>query len=161
MHGYQFGSADGFYNYHKLGQTSIKDYYVDGVSLTYGQPRRHIWTYAAALQSFPSTVAYYTCPCFSNNDDYPSPPFVGQDYYCESGNNETFTNGMFYPNDILWDGEQCDGFEVSCCAQSNMPWFVKTLDQSSSDDIELRVCSGEPYPTSEDVPIDVIELYIR
>ena len=160
IRGYQFGSIEGFGNYYRFGQT-IEGYYVDGVSLTHGQPRRHIWTYSAALQSFPSTNPIYTCPCFSNNDDYPSPPFIGQDYYCESGTNQGFQNGILYPNDTLWDGERCDGFEVPCCTQSNMPWFIKTLNQSTSDDIELRVCCGDPYPINEDVPLNLIELYIR
>ena len=159
--GYQFGSTDGFNNYHKVGQTSIEDYYVDGVSLTHGQPRRHIWTYSSAIKSFPSISNYYTCSCFSNNDDYPSPPFIGQDYYCESMNDATYHNGVFYPDDLLWDGEQCDEFEVPCCTQSNMPWFIKTLNQFTSDDIELRLCSGEEYPSIEDVPLNLIELYIR
>ena len=161
IRGYQFGTPEGFLNLYLQGQTSIDGYYVDGVSLTHGQPRRHIWTYAAALQSSPSTNNYWTCPCFSNNDDDTSPPFVGQDYYCESGTNDSVRLGMFYPNDTLWDGEQCDGFEVPCCTQSNMPWFIKTLDQSTSDDIELRVCSSEPYPSNEDVPLNLIELYIH
>ena len=159
--GYQFGSTEGFGNYDMLKQTSIDGYYVDGVSLTHGQPRSHIWTYSTAIQSFPAIANLATCPCFSNNDDYLSPPFVGQDYYCESGTNEKYQNGMFYPNDILWDGEQCDGFEVPCCTQSNMPWFTKTLNQSTSDDIELRVCCGEDYPSNEDVPLNLIEIYIH
>ena len=159
--GYQFGSTDGFDNYYQYGQNNIDRYYVDGVSLTHGQPRKHIWTYAAAVQSYPSTHNYYTCPCFSNNDDYPSPPFVGQDYYCESGNNATHINGILYSNDVMWDGEQCDGFEVPCFTQSNMPWFIKTLNQSTSDDIELRACSREQYPSNEDVGLNLIELYAR
>ena len=125
IRGYQFGSTDGFFDTYICDNT-IEENYIDGVSLTHGQPRKHIWTYAAAIQSLPSTNTYWTCPCFSNNKQYLSPPFVGQDYYCESGTNESYQNGMFYPNDILWDGEQCDGFEVPCCTQSNLPWFIKT-----------------------------------
>ena len=158
--GYQYGSTDGFWNYYDFGQTSIDGYYVDGVSITHGQPRKHVWTYSAAIQSFPSTENYYTCPCFSNNN-YSSPSFVGQDYYCESGNDEKFKNGLFYSNDTLWDGKQCEEFEVPCCTHSNMPWFIKTLNQSTSDDIELRVCCREGYPGNEDIPLNLIELYVR
>ena len=157
--GYQYGSTDGFYKCDE--QTSIEDCYVDGVSLTYGQPREHIWTYTAAIYSSASLQVSNTCPCYSNNNDCPSPPFVGQDYYCESGNNEYSQHGVFFPNDILWDGEQCDGFEVPCCTQSNMPWFIKTLNQSTSDDIELRVCFDDEYPGNEETPLNLIELYIR
>ena len=41
--GYQYGSTDAF-----IGGTSADSRYVDGVSLTHGHPRRHIWTFAAA-----------------------------------------------------------------------------------------------------------------
>ena len=156
--GYQLGSPNGFYNYYKYQQNTIEGYYVDGVSLTHGQPRKHIWTYSAALQSFPATDNGNTCPCYSNNNNFPSPPFVGHDYYCESGTNETYTSGKFYPDDTLWDGEQCDGFEGPCCTQYNMPWFIKTLGQTARDDIELRMCFSSG---NEDTLLNIIELYIR
>ena len=69
-------------------------------------------------------------------------------------------NGKFYPNDVLWDGEQCDGLEAPCCTHPNMPWFIKAYDQPASDDIELRICSDEGYP-NEDTPLNIIELYIQ
>ena len=37
--GYQIGSTDAFH-----GSQSIDEPYVDGVSVTYGEPRKHIWT---------------------------------------------------------------------------------------------------------------------
>ena len=36
--GYQKGSPDAFYT------NSIDTYYVDGLSITHGNPRQHIWT---------------------------------------------------------------------------------------------------------------------
>ena len=44
--GYQYESPDAFYR-HRPGNT-INQTYVDGVSVTYGTPHKHIWTYAAA-----------------------------------------------------------------------------------------------------------------
>ena len=41
-----------------------------------------------------------------------------------------------------------------------MPWFIKTLNQWTSDDIELRMCTTEGYP-QEATPIDIVEIYIR
>ena len=41
--GYQDMSPDGFIN----TDLSINDKYMDGVSITYGQPRNHIWSYVA------------------------------------------------------------------------------------------------------------------
>ena len=50
--------------------------------------------------------------------------------------------------------------EYPCCTSPNMPWFIKSLDQSTTDDLELRLCSSEGYP-NEATPIDLIELYVR
>ena len=36
------------------GLGTIDGRYVDGVSLTYGSPRLHIWTFANALDEYPS-----------------------------------------------------------------------------------------------------------
>ena len=42
--GYQIGSPSG-YLYQSVG---INSYYVSGISLTHGQPRQHIYTFANA-----------------------------------------------------------------------------------------------------------------
>ena len=65
---------------------------------------------------------------------------------------------MLYPNDALWDGQQCNGLEGPCCTNQNMPWFKKTLDVTTSEDIELRLCRSQ---SSEEIPLELIELYIR
>ena len=38
------------HNYNHEGQT-IDGYYVEGISITYGNPRQHIWTYAVGRHS--------------------------------------------------------------------------------------------------------------
>ena len=30
-----------------------------------------------------------------------------------------------YPNDPLWDGQQCNGNEGPCCTNPKMPWFIR------------------------------------
>ena len=47
VYGYQKGSVDGFY---REGSTSINGNYVDGISITNGNPRRHLWTFVAGQQ---------------------------------------------------------------------------------------------------------------
>uniref|UniRef100_A0A1X7U8N5 Uncharacterized protein n=1 Tax=Amphimedon queenslandica TaxID=400682 RepID=A0A1X7U8N5_AMPQE len=54
--------------------------YIDGISLTHGNPRKHIWS----LISGNSDVAISKCPCASNNLKS-VPAFIGFHYYCESG----------------------------------------------------------------------------
>ena len=40
-----------------------------------------------------------------------------------------------YPNDPLWDGQQCPSEEAPCCTHPNMPWFNKTLNETTTEDI--------------------------
>ena len=47
---YQVGSTNAFRRYYQnTDTTTIDSNYVDGISLTHGNPRQHIWTFAAAL----------------------------------------------------------------------------------------------------------------
>ena len=46
--GYMKGTPNGFYST-KYDTKSINDYYVDGLSITLGNPRKHVWTYAIGL----------------------------------------------------------------------------------------------------------------
>ena len=48
----------------------------------------------------------------------------------------------------------------SCCTSPNIPWFFKSLNQSTTDDIELRLCTSEGY-RDEATPVDIIELYVH
>ena len=43
--GYQLGSPDAF----RCSDCNINKAYVDGISIIYGSPRKHIWTLAAGL----------------------------------------------------------------------------------------------------------------
>jgi len=47
--GYQKGETDGFWPYHNRGQTTIDGYCADGLLLTHGNPRQHIWTYVSGF----------------------------------------------------------------------------------------------------------------
>ena len=69
-------------------------------------------------------------------------------------------NLRLFPDDPLWDGQQCFGIEAPCCTHPNMPWFNKTLAQTTTEDIELRVC-GDEVATNEDAPLQVIELFVH
>ena len=84
--------------------------------------------------------------------------FVGTNYYCESGYNGTSNpSSVLYSSDPLWDGSQCES-EGSCC--STAPWFTVDLVNSTSDDIEVRICA-DYYEHEEDTPIHLLELYIQ
>ena len=140
------------------GTSDIDSFYVDGVSITYGSnPRQHIWTYAGGWTE--TLLVTSGCPCNSGSSASPLPSFVGNDYYCESGRYSSWSP-ILYPEDPLWDGQNCNGPESTCCTNPNMPWFLKTFDEIISDDIELRMCSDEGIH-NEDTPLDIIEIYVK
>ena len=95
--GYQKGLTDA---YHR-NQHSLDDVYVDGISITVGSPRKHVWTYAAGYSDGYDSVA--NCPCAAHPGPSPA-AFVGNDYYCESGNTEKADDSYYYLSDPLWDG---------------------------------------------------------
>ncbi len=148
---YQFGHTDAFFT----SEVTIDGIYVDGVSLTHGHPRQHIWTFAAALDE----VQFHTpsvCPCFNVSGYTPPPSFVGNDYFCDTGSSGHFQSSS---EDPLWDGEGCEGTNM-CCLFNDPPWFYKKLPKTTSDDIEMRVCRSETN-SGEDVAVELIEIYLQ
>ena len=155
VRGYQVHHPESF----GTGSGDIDSYYVDGVSITYGSnPRQHIWTYAEGLTE--TCLGSDGCPCNNGSSASPPPSFVGNDYYCESGLNAAPWSYILYADDPLWDGQNCNGPESTCCTNPNMPWFLKTLNETTTDNIELRVCSNTEL-SNEDTPLDIIEIYVK
>ena len=166
--GYQKGSTDGFYPsayvHEKVrlykpvtASQSIDGVYVDGISITSGNPRKHVWTYAVGL-SDNSDYKEFNCPCARFPG--PDPPiFVGRDYYCESGNTGTSDKNKIYKNDRLWDGMGC-GSENSCCCSAGMPWFFRQFPAKVHGDIEVRICHDQNFD-DEGVVVEQLQLYIQ
>ena len=145
--GYQKGYARQF----RFSQP-LDYYYVDGLSITYGNPRQHIWTYAVGHND--NGLTY--CPC--DNSGGTPPSFVGKNHYCESGSGNTTDIDAYYFDDPLWDGSGC--IYSNCCSVPNQPWFYRQLNDSTSADIEVRLC-GFPWNIRGYTMIDQLELYIQ
>jgi len=175
MKGYQKGSTNAFYPYSYAAygmysrsayrppipvSTSLDGVYVDGVSVTYGNPRKHIWTYAVGL-SEDYNYRYGNCPCAKHPGPKP-PPYIGNDYYCESGNTGRYDGeeSTLYSHDPLWDGYDCPS-DNNCCNRPGMSWFFQQLPvKESASSIEVRICSDESF-ANEAVAIDQLQLYIK
>ena len=145
---YQFGTTDAF------NHGNINSDYVDGFSLTHGNPRQHIWTFASAYSE-----ASTQCQCINplaNSDT--SPSFVRNDYFCDTGA-ISGDRRVLHSHDPLWDGAGCGPRSV-CCSFNTPPWFYKQLQQSTPDDIEVRVCRNEDK-FNEDIAVSQIELYVQ
>ena len=159
--GYQQRTPDAFGPYYNNRALTIDDRYVDGISLTHGRnPRKHIWTFAAALHEVLSSYRQYICPCTNihNPLSIPIPPYVGSDYFCDTAS-ENHYQLRFYPYDPLWDGQGC-GRLNTCCSFNNPPWFMKELPSPTRDDIEMRLCADESR-SNEDITFENVELYVQ
>ena len=155
--GYQYGSTEAFAN---AAVETIDSFYVYGVSVTHGLPRNHIWTFAAGVSEGGYSGQGWNCPCSNpgHPDNVLPPSFVGNNYYCESGNPG---NGLLFyhlfSDDPLWDGQQCEG---QCCSNGKSPpWFSVDLPNSTTDDIEVRICIAQP--DFDDIEIQLLELYVQ
>ena len=146
--GYQYASPDGL----AVDVTGIDTAYVDGLSITHGSPRQHIWTLYGAWR--PNRC----CP----GDSVTS--FVGTNYFCDTGNptNRAWQNTWFTEHP-LWDGiagctyNMCTG----CCAPHSGPWFHSVISATpTADDIEIRIC-GEESSLNENTPVELVEMYVR
>ena len=154
--GYQYYSPDGFVT----GVTDINSHYVDGIAITYGNPRQHLWTYATGLSDDDNYASgVLNCPCAKYPGRAP-PDFVGQDYYCESGITGDFRDHQRIAlEDPLWDGDGC-GPGNNCCNQPGMPWFYRTLPQEVDDGIEVRICGNQDI-SDEETYVELLEIYVQ
>ena len=160
MIGYQLSTPDAFGLGVFIPPQSIDSYYMDGLSVTHGSPRQHIWSFVGGLDEVSPSFA---CPCVNGSTTINRiPSFVGQNYFCESSITRSNGSiiGTFWPNsDPLWDGQGC-GPTSSCCTFNSPPWFNVQLSSPTTDDIEVRICGDEGI-RNEDTPIQLIELYVK
>ena len=156
--GYQFSSTNAFGYISGSSPQSIDTYYVDGVSLTHGNPRQHIWTFAAAHGE--TSSPNFICPCTNNETASTAPPpdYVGNDYFCDTGSS-TSSSSTFYSDDPLWDGAGC-GPLSTCCSFNDPPWFYKQLPQHTTDDIDMRVCRDQ-VASNEDIALEMVDVFIQ
>ena len=141
IHARYSGSPDGF-QYHggHRNNPTLEDNYVDGVSLTYGTNNRtHIWTFAASIN-------LHAGGCAVCNRERPG--YIGMHYSCEL--DEQCYQSLACNLNQLWDGGQCVGGAT----------FYRQLSQSTTDDIEMRVCRGQDQ-NDEDILITFVEIFVQ
>ena len=95
--GYQKESTDGFGLFAANPSQSINGPYVDGISITYGTPRKHIWTYAIGVSE--NNNRNFGCLCSEFAGKLPS-SFVHENYYCESGTIDLNNGGVFIDDPV-------------------------------------------------------------
>ena len=78
---------------------------------------------------------------------YRSPDYFGMgindtDSYYDDGVSITYSSN---PRQRIW---------------TYLAWFLKTLDEITTDNFELKVCNNQGLP-DEDTPLDIIEIYVK
>ncbi len=147
---FQYASMDGFHP-----SVGIDGTYVDGISLTHGTPRKHIWSWGVGLQK--SGAGGNGCPCAPGGSAVPG--FVGNNWYCESTNPTGTWSAQWYTADVLYDGKGCPAGNT-CCAPSGLPWFQRDMGSSGSDALDARLCSDQESG-NEDIGVTRMELWVR
>jgi len=102
-------SPEGF-NYNTR---SIDKSYVDGVSITHGKSRNHVWTYAIRSHGSSCTDCGINRPDFVSSNFYCSPKSCGDNFWCDNSN--------------------------SCTGNTQ---FYRQLESTTKDKVELRVCQS-------------------
>uniref|UniRef100_A0A1X7TG94 Uncharacterized protein n=1 Tax=Amphimedon queenslandica TaxID=400682 RepID=A0A1X7TG94_AMPQE len=155
--GYQYASPDAVYN-DGSNHNNLNGDYVDGVSITRGSPRQHVWTLVGGVgetNSLPKNI----CPCATSATQQVQ-SFIGDHYFCESGVAAMWTEQL-YTSDPLWDGQGCGSAESPCCNVPGIPWFHRDYGNTTTTDyIELRVC-GDERTSNEDTPVSYYEIYVQ
>lgn len=143
-YGYSIRSPDAFAS----GTENINGAYLDGVSVTYGSPRQHIWSFAAG-HGVAFGAQSSRCPCANTNQNqapFP-PPFVGDNYFCDNLDN----------GGELWDAMDCDN---ACCTFNSPPVFTASLPSPTTDGIEVRICTDQ-NAGDETIHIRLLDFYIQ
>ena len=138
------GTPDGFstHNRPRNGQ-SVNQNYVVGVSLTHGDSsnRNHIWTYTAVI-----FVGGDSSGCGNCNNNKPN--IIGTNFTCTNAHCSNADNCF---RNTLWgnDTKQCFGNET----------FYRQLSESTTNNIEMRVCRDE-LRSNEEILISFVELFV-
>ncbi len=99
-------------------EQELKDH-TDGISITHdpSPSRKHIWSFVAAnSERSPHTLE--RCPCSDTRSSwqFSVPNFIGNNYFCDSGQERFSYTFDYFSEDPLWDGEGCSQIS-SCCTQ--------------------------------------------
>lgn len=126
--------------------------YVDGVAITRGAPRRHLFTYVAGRGDGLDTEAgSESCPCLGGLAAH---AFVQGAYRCDTAPRPAEA-AVWNLDDPLWNVE--DALD-DACAIGSVEHFLAVEQEESDDDVEVRVMTNSG---GEDIALTAVELYVR
>ena len=139
--GYQYNSPEAVHDYFGSRRNNLNSDYVDGISITRGSPRQHVWTLIAG--NYDAISNPHNCPCGTGSAKQVQ-LLIGNHYFCESGNPGPSHQPNLCTSDPLWDGQGCGSDETARCTAPGLPWFHRDYGNTTTTDyLELRVCGDE------------------
>ena len=160
---YPFAYAYGKVSTYKPDTTtsrSLDGVYVDGISITSGNPRKHVWTYAVGL-SDDYNYPQYNCPC--------AKPLLGQIFLHLSSVTTIVSQVILeHLNVPLYTIVTHYGMEqvvylktvVAIMLVTRLPWFFRQFPVTTTGDIEVRICRDETF-VDEGVAVKHLQLYVQ
>ena len=149
---YQIGSTDAFSN-----KNPSIGFYGEGISVTHGSSKNHIWSYIIA-DEYSSSPRHDGCPC-SNGGSTTSPPSqVGNNYYCDSGAPGPQSGSLY--TTPLWSRSGLCRSNGNCCNNPDQPWFKASTSNRTTDNVDLNWCANAG-PGGEEAATTEVLLYIR
>ena len=150
--GYQYRTMDGFW---QSSRRTINDAYVDGLSITQGNPRKHLWTMSVGYSELVDLLDI-RCPRDRDPFDFTRvPDFVDNNFYCEAGFTSNAEKRIAW-EDPLWDGQHCVSSTAQSCSRCG--WFHRDI-MPSQKDIEVRWCADQRRQ-DEDFYTDLLEIWV-
>ena len=137
VRGYKLKQVLGFKP--EVDHDGINSHYADGVLITRGNPRQHLWTYAAGTSG---------CPCINPGARPPYTPRVtGANYACESTRTDW--------DQPLWDRPKHTVADDNCKSHVN-GWFYQNVEETE-ESIEVRWCG----PEKDDIVTDKLQIWVQ
>lgn len=136
----QYASTNAFKRFN--ASSNIDDIYIDGISFSYNDEnsnRAHIFSYAIAISN---SVSGDDRACPASGGATP-PAFVGNNFYCESGNSSGSWELELYEPQLFRNKE-----------------FSITLNEETRSPIEIRVMNDE-YFNNESIAIESYYIFVR
>ena len=120
---------------------------------------QHIWTFVEALYEMINSQ-YVVCECWSIlSFPGPSKCLLLLVTTTSVTPEPDYDSGMLYEDDPLWDGQGC-GTNSACCQFNSPPCFCTTLPQSTTNNLELRICLNQGM-SDEDAVIHLVDVYVK
>ena len=131
--------------------------FVDGLTISYSDPPKHIWSFAADRIEDPGFIG---CPCNSGTSPLNQTLVdkIGDRYFCECATPDPDDE---FVSRAIWTGGDCGVTVSECCNINSPPYFRVTLPSNTptTEDIDATICTDQGR-FNEMVLVERLELFV-